>query len=225
MTLFKEFSKGIIKENPVLVLLLGMCPVLGVTTNGVNGLGMGVATTFVLVCSNIVISFLKRIIPRKVRIPCYIIIIATFVTVVQLLMEAYLPDLNKSLGLFIPLIVVNCIVLGRAEAFASKNSIPDSIADGLGMGAGFTLALAALGVTREFLAHGMIFDLKVITVWQGAPFSLMTFAPGAFIVLGVFIAIIRKLQMRKAIREGRIYTPPKNLDCASCRVCDIDKIE
>ena len=225
MSAMKEFTKGLWKENPVLILLLGLCPTLGVTSNATNGMGMGVATLFVLIGSNVVISLMKSVIPKKVRIPCYIVVIATFVTVVQLLMQAYLPDLNKSLGLFIPLIVVNCIVLGRAEAFASKNSVVNSIADALGMGIGFTLTLMALGGTREFLAHGKLFDLKVITPWTGEAFSLMTFAPGAFIVLGVFLAIMNKMEMRKAIKEGRIYTSPSSLNCASCRICKMDDID
>ena len=154
-------TKGIIKENPVLVLLLGCCPTLATTTGAINGLGMGVSTLAVLVCSNIVISLLKNIIPDKVRIPCYIVVIAGFVTIVQLLLKAYLPALDAALGLFIPLIVVNCIILGRAEMFASKNSVLDSALDGLGMGIGFTLALGCMGLIREFLGSGTAFDIPI----------------------------------------------------------------
>ncbi len=225
MRFFKEFVKGLWKENPVLILLLGMCPTLGVTSNAVNGLGMGVATLAVLIGSNVVISLSKSLIPKKVRIPCYIVIIATFVTIIDLLMQAYAPPaLNKALGLFIPLIVVNCIVLGRAEAFASKNSVINSIADALGMGLGFTLALTALGGAREFLCNGSLFEIQIITAWSNE-FLLMVFAPGAFIVLGFFLAIMNKLEMRKAIKEGRIYTAPASLSCKACRLCDMNKID
>lgn len=224
-SLATDFTRGLWKENPVLVLLLGMCPTLGVTSNAVNGLGMGVATLFVLLGSNIVISLLKNLIPKKVRIPCYIVVIATFVTIIQNLMDAYAPPaINAALGLFIPLIVVNCIVLGRAEAFASKNNLIRSIADALGMGLGFTLTLVALGAAREFLCNGSLFDVHVITVWT-SPFLLMVFAPGAFIVLGIFLAIMNKLEHRKAIREGRIYTAPENLSCSSCRICKMNDID
>ena len=157
-------TKGIIKENPVLVLLLGTCPTLATTTSAMNGLGMGVSTLAVLVCSNIVISLLKNIIPAKVRIPCYIVVIAGFVTIVQLMLKAYLPALDASLGLFIPLIVVNCIILGRAEMFASKNGVLDSALDGIGMGIGFTLALGVMGLIREFLGAGTLFNLSLIHI-------------------------------------------------------------
>ena len=225
MSLFTDFTKGLWKENPVLVLLLGMCPTLGVTSNAVNGLGMGVATLLVLIGSNVVISMLKSVIPKKVRIPCYIVIIASFVTIIQMLMKAYAPaSINDALGLFIPLIVVNCIVLGRAEAFAAKNSIVRSIADAVGMGLGFTLTLVALGGVREFLCNGSFFDIQFITAWD-RPFLLMVFAPGAFIVLGFFLAIMNKLEMVKAKRAGRIYTAPDNLSCSSCRLCDMNDID
>ena len=191
----KIFTNGILKENPVLVLLLGMCPALGTTTSAMNGFGMGVATTFVLVCSNIVISLLKNLIPNKVRIPVFIIVIASFVTIVQMLMQAYTPPLYESLGLFIPLIVVNCIVLARAEAFASKNSPLASILDGIGMGMGFTFALTLLGSVREFLGTGKIFDFSIYPEQYG----LLTFvlAPGAFIVLGFLIVVVNKLRTSK----------------------------
>ena len=186
-----NFTKGFIKENPVFVLLLGMCPVLGVTTSAMNGLGMGLATTFVLVMSNLVVSLIKNLIPDKVRIPAFIVVIASFVTIVELVMQAYLPALFDQLGLFIPLIVVNCIVLGRAEAFASKNSIGASIVDGMGMGLGFAFALTLLGGTREVLGSGALFGLKFI---QGDGMLVFVLAPGAFIALGYLIAMINRLK-------------------------------
>ena len=192
---WKNFSKGFIKENPVFVLLLGMCPTLGVTSSAVNGLGMGLATTFVLLMSNIVVSLIKNMIPDKVRIPSFIVIIATFVTVVQLIMEAYVPALYKSLGLFIPLIVVNCIVLGRAEAFASKNKILSSALDGLGIGLGFSFALVLLGGIREFLGSGKIFNLTIYP--ENYVTLLFVLAPGAFIVLGYLIAVINIINKGK----------------------------
>ncbi|WP_372772827.1 electron transport complex subunit RsxE [Mangrovibacterium sp.] len=187
-----NFTKGFFKENPIFVLLLGMCPTLGVTSSAINGLGMGLATTFVLLMANIVVSLVKNIIPEKVRIPSFIVIIAAFVTVVELSMQAYLPALFKSLGLFIPLIVVNCIVLGRAEAFASKNNVISSAIDGLSMGLGFSMALTMLGAIREFLGSGMMFGIKIYP----EDFGMLIFvlAPGAFIVLGYLIALINKLR-------------------------------
>ena len=187
MSIAKEFSKGIIKENPVLRLLLGLCPVLGVTTTAMNGLGMGVASTFVLLCSNIVISLLRSVIPKKVRIPCFIVVIATFVTIVDMSMNAFLPDLHANLGLFIPLIVVNCMILGRAEAFASKNSLTYSISDGIGMGVGFTVALVLLGGMREILGAGAIFDYT-FTPEAFEPFAVFASPAGAFIGLGFLLA-------------------------------------
>jgi electron transport complex protein RnfE len=192
MSQMKNFTKGFLKENPVFVLLLGMCPTLGVTSSAINGMGMGLATTFVLVMANLVVSLVKSGIPDKVRIPSFIVIIATFVTIVQLLMQAYLPSLYESLGLFIPLIVVNCIVLGRAEAFASKNTVWSSILDGLGMGLGFTFALILLGSVREFLGSGKIFGLVIYPENYGS--LIFVLAPGAFIALGYLIAIINKLK-------------------------------
>ncbi|MEZ5197189.1 MAG: electron transport complex subunit E [Bacteroidales bacterium] len=162
MNQLQNFTKGFIKDNPVFVLLLGLCPTLGVTTTAINGLGMGLATTFVLVMSNLVVSLIKNLIPDKVRIPSFIVIIASFVTIVELTMQAYVPALFDSLGLFIPLIVVNCIVLGRAEAFASKNNIGSSLIDGLGMGLGFSFALTLLGAVREILGSGAVFNMKFI---------------------------------------------------------------
>ena len=161
MNYFKTIINGIVKENPTFVLLLGMCPTLATTTSAVNGLGMGVATMFVLICSNTFISLLKNVIPDGVRIPCYIVVIASFVTLLQMLMQAYVPDLYKTLGIFIPLIVVNCIILGRAEAFAAKNNVLASICDGIGIGIGFTVALTLLGFVRELLGNGAVFGYRI----------------------------------------------------------------
>ncbi|MCD6153353.1 MAG: electron transport complex subunit E [Syntrophobacterales bacterium] len=200
MSALDEFSKGIIKENPVLRVLLGFCPTLAVTTTAINGIGMGVATAFVLLCSNIVISIISKAIPDKVRIPCYIVVIATFVTIVDLLIKAFSPELNKALGIFIPLIVVNCIILGRAEAFASKNNIFYSILDALGMGAGFTLALFILASIREILGNGTIFGMSV---FGGSipPVLVFIMPPGAFLTLGLMIAGV--VVIEKKMEAGR----------------------
>lgn len=192
MSKLNILMNGIIKENPTFVLLLGMCPTLGTTSSAFNGMSMGLATAFVLVCSNLVISALKNLIPDMVRIPAYIVIIATFVTVVQMSMEAFVPALYASLGLFIPLIVVNCIVLGRAEAFAAKNGIVSSVFDGLGMGLGFTFALTLLGASRELLGTGKFFGLTLMPEEYGS--LIFVLAPGAFIALGYLIAIVNKLR-------------------------------
>ncbi len=186
---------GIVKENPVFVLMLGMCPTLGTTSSALNGLAMGLATLFVLICSNTAISSVKNLIPDKVRIPSYIVIIAGFVTIVKMLMQAYLPDLYASLGLFIPLIVVNCIVLGRAEAVAAKQSIQHSFLDGLGIGLGFTFALTLLGAVRELFGSGTLFSFRIYAEDYGA--LLFVLAPGAFIVLGYLIALIRVVNKEK----------------------------
>ncbi len=191
MSQWKNFTKGFLRENAVFTLFLGLCPALAVTTSAQNGIGMGLATTFVLVMSNLVVSIVKKGIPAKVRIPSFIVIIASFVTIVELLMQAYLPDLFKALGIFIPLIVVNCLVLGRAEAFASKNNTWSSLIDGLGMGLGFTLALFILGAVRELLGGGSFLGYKFIT---GNGIILFILAPGAFIALGYLIAITNKLK-------------------------------
>ncbi|MBX2963873.1 MAG: electron transport complex subunit E [Cyclobacteriaceae bacterium] len=191
----ENFIKGLVKENPVFVLLLGLCPTLGVTSSAFNGLGMGVATVFVLVMSNLVVSLIKNFIPDKVRIPAFIVIIASFVTMVQLLMEAYTPALHEQLGLFIPLIVVNCIVLGRAEAFASRNTVVSSLVDGLGMGVGFTLALTLLGAIRELLGSLSIFGFRLM---EGDGMLVFILAPGAFISLGFLIALMNWLKDRSA---------------------------
>lgn len=191
MSQMQNFTKGFFRENPILVQVLGMCPTLATTSSAINGLGMGLATTFVLLGSNIVISALASVIPDKVRIPAFIVVIATFVTLVDLLMQAYVPSLYESLGIFIPLIVVNCIVLGRAESYASKNSILSSLVDGLGMGLGFTMALGILGSIREILGSGSIFGYKFI---GGDGILVFILAPGAFIALGYLIAGVNKLR-------------------------------
>lgn len=190
MSNLKTLTNGLFRENPTFVLLLGMCPTLGVTTSAINGMGMGLATTFVLVMSNLVISLVANLIPDKIRIPSFIVIIAAFVTIVDMCMAAYLPSLHSALGLFIPLIVVNCIVLGRAEAFASKNKALPSILDGAGMGLGFTISLTLLGAIREFLGSGKIFNLTVYNENYGM--LIFVLAPGAFIALGYLIALVNK---------------------------------
>lgn len=192
--------KGIIKENPTFVLVLGMCPTLGTTTSAINGAGMGIATMFVLIMSNIVISLIKGLIPDKVRIPAFIVVIASFVTVIQLLMEAYVPALYETLGVFIPLIVVNCIILGRAEAFASKHNVLDSALDGMGIGLGFTLSLTVIGAVREMLGSGSIFGYKFI---EGDGLIAFVLAPGAFLVLGYLMVLFNKAtaRMRGAVNE------------------------
>jgi electron transport complex protein RnfE len=190
MNQWTNFTKGFIKENPVFAMLLGMCPTLAVTSSAINGLGMGLATTFVLVMSNLVISLIKSLIPDKVRIPTFIVVIASFVTIVDFVMAGFAPTLHAALGVFIPLIVVNCIVLGRAEAFASKNNIASSIFDGLGMGLGFAFALTLLGSLRELFGNYSIFGLKLIA---GDGILLFILPPGAFITLGFLIALINKL--------------------------------
>lgn len=189
--------RGIVRENPTFVLILGMCPTLGTTTSAINGAGMGIATLFVLFMSNIVISLIKNVIPDKVRIPAFIVVIASFVTVIQLLMQAYVPTLYETLGVFIPLIVVNCIILGRAEAFASKNSVLDSALDGLGMGFGFTLSLTILGAVREMLGNGSIFGYKFIS---GDGMIAFVLAPGAFIVLGYLMLLFNKATARLRLK-------------------------
>ena len=192
MSNLKILMNGIITENPTFVLLLGMCPTLGTTSSAMNGMSMGLATMFVLICSNMVISALKNVIPDMVRIPGYIVVIATFVTVVQMCMEAFIPALYASLGLFIPLIVVNCIVLGRAEAFAAKNGVVASAFDGIGIGLGFTIALTLLGAIRELLGTGKLFNLTIMPEQFGS--LIFVLASGAFIALGFLIAIVNKLR-------------------------------
>jgi len=190
MSKFSLITKGLLKENPTFVLVLGMCPTLATTTSAVNGLEMGLATMFVLILSNIVISLIAPVVPDKVHIPVYIVVIATFVTVLQLLMQAFTPDVYKTLGLFIPLIVVNCIILGRAEAFANKNTVWDSALDGIGIGLGFTLSLTVIGIVREILGSGAVFGWKFIS---GDGMLAFVMAPGAFIVLGYLMVLFNKI--------------------------------
>lgn len=193
MNQLQNFTKGFIRENPILVLVLGTCPTLATTSSSLNGMGMGMATTFVLTGSNIVISMLAGFIPDKVRIPAYVVIIASFVTIVDLVMQAFVPDLYATLGIFIPLIVVNCIVLGRAEAFANRNTVVSSLFDGLGMGIGYTLALGILGAFREIVGSGSLFGHKFI---PGDGILVFILAPGAFIGLGYLIAIVNKIRSK-----------------------------
>ena len=194
MSKFGLITKGLLKENPTFVLVLGLCPTLATTTSAMNGLEMGLATMFVLILSNIVISLIAPVVPDKVHIPVYIVVIATFVTLLQLLMQAYVPDVYETLGLFIPLIVVNCIVLGRAEAFASKNSVGDSALDGIGIGIGFTLSLTVIGIVREILGSGSIFGWKFIA---GDGILAFVMAPGAFLVLGFLMVLFNKYLAKK----------------------------
>ena len=205
--LLKEFTKGIIKENPVLRLVLGCCATLAVTTAASNAIGMGAATTFVLVCSNAVISLLRNIIPNKVRIPAFITVIAGFVTVVQLFIKAYSPALDTALGVFLPLIVVNCIILGRAEAFASKNKVLPSILDGLGMGVGFTATLLAMGIIRELLGAGTVFGIPILSNFM-EPIIIFLLPPGGFFVFGMLVALAGKLS-----ESGKA---PEVTGCSAC---------
>ena len=197
MNLKDEFSRGFLKENAVFVLLLGMCPTLAVTGSAINGMGMGLASTAVLLGSNLVISLIKNFIPDKVRIPAFIMVIASFVTIIDLTMNAYTPELHEQLGIFIPLIVVNCLILGRAEAFASKKGVLDSLVDGLVMGLGFTFALVLLGSVREILGAGSIFGFKFVSA-DASTILLFILPPGAFIALGFLIAVVNKLQKKRA---------------------------
>ncbi len=192
MKYLKIFFNGLVKENPTFVLLLGMCPTLGTTSSALNGMSMGLATTAVLICSNFIISLIKNLVPDMVRIPSFVVVIASLVTVLQMLIQAYAPAINESLGLFIPLIVVNCIILGRAEAFAAKNGAVESIFDGIGIGLGFTFALTLLGAVRELLGTGKVFAITLFPENYGA--LVFVLAPGAFIALGYLIALINKLK-------------------------------
>jgi len=189
MKLFQEFTKGFVKENPVFVMALGLCPTLAVTSSVENAIGMGMAATFVLAFSNSIISLIKNLIPSKIRIPAYIVVIASFVTIVDMVMNAYFPEIHKNLGLFIPLIVVNCIILGRAEAFASKNSLPRSVIDGLGMGMGFTLALIVIGSIREILGAGQLLGYNILPATY-KPVLVAILAPGAFLVMGILMGLM-----------------------------------
>ncbi len=202
MNIVKERIKaGIIDDNPIFVQVLGMCPTLAVTSSAINGIGMGLSTTIVLIGSNMVISMLRKIIPAKVRIPAFIVVIATFVTMIDLLLQGFIPSLYASLGLFIPLIVVNCIVLGRAEAYASKNGVLASGLDGIGMGLGFTLALGILGSIREILGAGQIFGITILPTAIYQPITIFLLAPGAFIALGVMLAVYNYLMAKKKREE------------------------
>ncbi len=202
MSLWKDLTKGIYRENPVFRLVLGMCPFLAVTTSVENALGMGAAASFVLICSNFLVSLFRNIIPSKVRIPCYIVIIATFVTLVDMVMNAYLPDLHRSLGIFIPLIVVNCIILGRAEGFANRHPVLNSVADAVGMGIGFTLAMVILASFRELLGNGTLLNINVLgTAYQNQPLLIAILAPGAFILLSFILGFFNILEKRKGGRQ------------------------
>lgn len=207
MNKLANLTKGIIKENPVLVLVLGTCPTLATSTQAINAIGMGLAATVVLICSNMAISALRKIIPDKVRIPAYIVVIAGFVSVVQMLVKAYAPALDSALGIYLPLIVVNCIILGRAEMFASKNGVVDSALDGLGMGLGFTFALLLMSTIREIAGAGTWFGMRIIP--EGYQISIMTMAPGGFFVFGSLIALVGKLSKGKANKN-------KELGCEGC---------
>lgn len=210
----ERLYNGIIKENPTFVLILGMCPTLAVTSSLVNGAGMGLSTMAVLVLSNMVISMLRNIIPNGVRVPAFIVIVASFVTILQFLLEAYLPSLNSALGIYIPLIVVNCIILGRAESYASKNPVLPSIFDGLGMGLGFTIALTILGAFRELLGAGQIFGMQVMpSAYE--PITIFILAPGAFFVLACLVAIQNKVKSKKPQKPGQ----PQTSGCGDCAHC------
>jgi electron transport complex protein RnfE len=215
-------TRGLWRENPIFRLLLGLCPTLAVTTSVENALGMGLASTFVLLCSNTIISLFRNFIPKKVRIPAFIVVIASFVTIVDLMMQAFFFELHKSLGLFIPLIVVNCIILGRAEAFASRNKLGHAMIDGIGMGLGFTLGLAALGAVREVLGNGSLLGFSLFG--DGfQPLLVMILPPGAFLSLGLLLAWMNKLEEKRAIRAGEEYEPPREMDCGNCVLCKLDE--
>ncbi|MCR5685647.1 MAG: electron transport complex subunit E [Lachnospiraceae bacterium] len=213
----ERLYNGVIKENPTLVLMLGMCPTLAVTTSAVNGLGMGLSTTVVLIMSNMIISALRKLIPEKVRMPAFIVVVASFVTIVDLLIQGFLPALNEALGIYIPLIVVNCIILGRAEAYASKNPVIPSIFDGMGMGLGFTVSLTIIGLIRELIGAGNAFGIRVLPE-SYEPFSIFVMAPGAFFVLALLTAIQNKLKLPSATNgDAPAYEPLAcGGDCASC---------
>ena len=212
----ERLYNGIIKENPTFVLLLGMCPTLAVTTSGLNGLGMGLSSAAVLILSNVIISALRKVIPGGVRMPAYIVIVASLVTVLQMLMQAYLPSLNAALGIYIPLIVVNCIILGRAEAFAGKNKVWASLFDGIGMGLGFTLALTIIGTVREIIGNGSFFGIDIsFGVYQ--PISIIVLAPGAFLVLAMLVALRNKLMSPD--KKKKAAKAACNMNCAGCSLC------
>ncbi|MBQ5320727.1 MAG: electron transport complex subunit E [Oscillospiraceae bacterium] len=208
MTLFKKLTKGIFKENPVFSLVLGTCPTLAVTTNAQNGIFMGIAATFVLICSNIVISAVKKLIPSKVRLPSYIVIIAGFVTIVSMIMQAFLPAAYEALGIFLPLIVVNCIILGRAELFASKNNVFDSALDGLAMGIGFTFSLLLIGSLREIIGNGSFFGMSLFGGFQ--PFPFLTTSSGGFLTFGVCMCLVSMISKKEI----------KSTGCGGCKLCE-----
>lgn len=216
-TPIERLYNGIIKENPTFVLMLGMCPTLAVTTSAMNGLGMGLTTMVILALSNMMISMLRKIIPDDVRVPAFIVVVASFVTIVQFLLQAYIPSLNESLGLYIPLIVVNCIILGRAEAYASKNPVIPSLFDGIGMGLGFTVGLTSIGIVRELIGSGKIFGAAVLPA-SYEPVSIFVMAPGAFFVLAFLTGIQNKVKLNMA-KKGKDVSKIQsgcNSDCASC---------
>ncbi len=220
---FERLFNGLVKENPTFVLMLGMCPTLAVTTSALNGVGMGLTTTAVLIMSNIIISMLRRVIPDGVRIPAFIVVIASFVTITELLLKAYIPSLYDSLGLYIPLIVVNCIILGRAESYASKNNVIYSAFDGLGMGLGFTVGLTCIGIVRELVGNGTVFDIAVMPE-SYEPLTIFILAPGAFLVLAFLVALMNKLKMLKGKDTGiggdcdRLCKGCPNTGCAGKRI-------
>lgn len=224
MSYLKEFTKGIIKENPTLVTLLGMCPTLAITTMASNAIGMGAAATFVLICSNVVISLLKKVIPKQVRLPAYIVIIAGFVTLVGLLLQAYIPTVYDALGIYLPLITVNCIILGRAEMFAGKNNPLASALDGAGMGVGFTLALLAVGSVREILGSGTWFGLELYPEFV-QPMTIFILPAGGFFVLGCVIALVNKIANRKPPEATGCAACPNRDGCISCPSLSADKTE
>ena len=214
----ERLYNGIIKENPTFVLMLGMCPTLAVTSSAINGLGMGLSTTVVLILSNLLISAFRKVIPGGVRMPAYIVIVASLVTVVQFIMEAYTPSLSASLGVYIPLIVVNCIILGRAESYASKNPVVPSIFDGLGMGLGFTVGLTSIGLVREFLGAGQLFGFQVLSLSWFTPITIFVMAPGAFLVLSFLVAGMNIIRKKMDAKGNPLAEPSGCLtgDCASC---------
>ena len=218
----ERIYNGIVKENPIFILMLGMCPAFAVTTSGTNGLGMGLSTTAVLICSNLIISLMRKIIPDEVRLPAYIVIVASLVTVVQLLIQAYIPFLYSALGIYIPLIVVNCVILGRAEAFANKNVPVLAVFDGIGMGLGFTIALTILGTLRELIGNGTAFGIQIMPSFYN-PIGIFTKAPGAFIMLGIIITFMNAANIKTKANEK-----VEGCDgcCATCNtVCDDKKEE
>lgn len=220
---FERLFNGLIKENPTFVLMLGMCPTLAVTTSAINGVGMGLTTTVVLIMSNIIISMLRKVIPDGVRIPAFIVVIASFVTIVELLLEAYIPSLYDALGLYIPLIVVNCIILGRAESYASKNKVIYSAFDGLGMGLGFTMGLTCIGLVRELVGNGTVFDIRVLPETY-EPLTIFILAPGAFLVLAFLVALMNRIKLAKGKSTGvtgdcdKLCKGCPNTSCAGKRI-------